>query len=301
MDRERSLSSLTIGISLILSVMLSRLSLGVLVYPIPVMLSSYRMEKARDSVLLQAAALIIVLVWRIVPEVKVVNADTLGMFILGIVFILSTGLTTLIYTALREYSSSMLRKLVIASVPVMILGCAYTIWLETESGLVAADGIRKLFSSVMPETEMFANVGLLVVKLFAVPFSMVFGAIPVLFTESAVNRFKSEWQAGFASMMMPPVFFWVFCILLAVSLVGYLAGSRIVTLVGVNLLMGLGLHYILNGLSVVHAWIRNKNPAFAASTLIYLLFFISFIPFLGGVAWLVLLVTGLLERWVRMR
>ena len=271
------------------------------------MLASYRMEKTLHAVLVQALALVAVLAWRIIPEVGFITTEALGMFLIGLLFILSTGLTSLIYTALRDYSSSMLRKMVLASVPVMVLGSAYIIWLGTASGVVAAEGIRTVFAAVFTEdilgfdTAMFADVALLVVKLVAVPFSMIFGAIPVLVTESGANRFNSEWQAGFASMMMPPVFFWVFCGLLALSVAGYAFGSETVTLIGINLLAGFGLHYILNGLSVVHAWIRRKNPAFGASTLIYMLFFLSFIPFLGGVVWLALLVTGLLERWVRMR
>ena len=298
---------LTIGISLVLSVVLSRLSLGALVYPIPVVLTSYRMEKTRDAVLVQAVALIAVIAWRIIPEIKLLGADVLGMFLLGLLFILATGLTSLIYTALRDFSSSVLRKMVIASVPVMVLGCAYIIWLGTASGLAAADGIKAVFAAVFPEdvfgldTSMFSEAALLVVKMVAVPFSMIFGAIPVLITESGANRFRSEWQAEFASMMMPPVFFWVFCGLLAVTVAGYFAKSQTVTLIGINLTAGLGLHYVLNGLSVVHAWVRSKNQGFAASTLIYTLFFLSFIPFLGGAVWLALLVTGLLERWVKMR
>jgi hypothetical protein len=287
--------------------MLSRLSLGVLVYPIPVMLSSYRMEKTSNAVLVQSVALAAVLAWRIIPEAGLITTDVLGMFLLGLLFVLSTGLTSIIYTALRNFSSSMLRKIVLAAVPVMVLGSAYVIWLGTASGTAAADGIRTVFSQVFPEdvlgfdTAMFAEAALLVVRLVAVPFSMILGAVPVLVTESGVNRFRSEWQAEFASMIMPPVFFWVFCGLLAVSVAGYLAGLETVTLVGINLTAGLGLHYVLNGLSVAHAWIRTKNQGFAASTLIYMLFFISFIPFLGGVVWLALLVTGLLERWVKMR
>jgi len=307
MDRDRSLASLTVVTSLVLSVVLSRLSLGVLVYPIPLMLASYRMEKTLHAVLVQALALVAVLAWRIIPEVNLLTPEAMGMFLLGLLFILSTGLTSLIYTALREYSSSMLRKMVLASIPVMILGSVYIIWLGTASGVVAAEGIRAIFAAVFTDeilgfdTAMFAEVALLIVKLVAVPFSMIFGAIPVLVTESGANRFNSEWQANFASMMMPPVFFWVFCGLLATSVVGYVTNSETVMLIGINLLCGFGLHYMLNGLSVVHAWIRRKNPAFGSSTLIYMLFFLSFIPFLGGVAWVALVVTGLLERWVRMR
>jgi hypothetical protein len=307
MDRDRSLASLTVVTSLVLSVVLSRLSLGVLVYPIPLMLASYRMEKTLHAVLVQALALVAVLAWRIIPEVNLLTPEAMGMFLLGLLFILSTGLTSLIYTALREYSSSMLRKMVLASIPVMILGSVYIIWLGTASGVVAAEGIRAIFAAVFTDeilgfdTAMFAEVALLIVKLVAVPFSMIFGAIPVLVTESGANRFNSEWQANFASMMMPPVFFWVFCGLLAVTVAGYFAKSQTVTLIGINLTAGLGLHYVLNGLSVVHAWVRSKNQGFAASTLIYTLFFLSFIPFLGGAVWLALLVTGLLERWVKMR
>jgi len=298
---------LTVVTSLVLSVVLSRLSLGVLVYPIPLMLVSYRMEKTLHAVLVQALALVAVLAWRIIPEANLITAEALGLFLMGLLFILSTGLTSLIYTALREYSSSMLRKMVLASVPVMVLGSAYVAWLGTASGIVAAEGIRNVFAAVFTEeilgfdTAMFADVALLIVKLVAVPFSMIFGAIPVLVSESGVNRFNSEWQAGFASMMMPPVFFWVFCGLLALSVVGYAVKSETVTLIGINLLAGFGLHYMLNGLSVAHSWVRRRNQGFGASTLIYMLFFISFIPFLGGVVWLALLVTGLLERWVRMR
>lgn len=308
MERDRSgVSGLTVCLAVAASVLLSRLSLGVLLFPIPTLLISYRMERTQDAVAIQAVGLAGILAWQLIPEIRLFSPESSGLLVLGLFFTLATGLTALIFTALRNYSSSVLRKLVIASVPIAVLGSIYLVWLETPAGVKAAEGILSVFAGVFPEdilgydTQLFAYAALVVIKVCTVPFAVAFGSIPVLFTESGVNRFNSSWQAGFASMMMPPRFFWIYMGLIASCIAGRLLGWNAVFIVALNLVLGLGLHYMLNGLSVVHALFRRRNPAFPASTLIYLMFFITFIPVLDLLVWIGLTVTGLLETWVRMR
>ena len=308
MERDRNgVSGLAVCFAVAASVLLSRLSLGALLFPIPTLLLSYRLERTDYAVAVQALSLAGILAWQLIPDTSLFNAQTSGLLLLGLYFTLATGLMSIIFTALRKYSSSVLRKMVIASGAIAVMGCIYLLWLDSASGAKAAEGIVTAFANVFPEdffgydTQLFAQAALLVIRVCIVPFAMAFGSIPLLFTESGANRFNSSWQEGFASMMMPQGFSYAFMGLFIAGIVAGLAGWSTACAVALNLLLGLSLHYILNGLSVVHALIRRKNPAFAASTLICLLFFISLIPVLDVLVWLGLLVAGLLETWVKMR
>ena len=295
-------------LSALSSILLSRLSFGAIFFPIPVLLASYRIEDTRRAVGLQILTYAVIMGWELVPMFPYFNGETAAMLVMSLMFKLMACTVAALFTALRNYTRSMLRKLVICSVPVMAMGAAFVIWFTSGSGNASMDLMIKTYEAVIPADLLkisandFARALVSVVTYGMVPLGMICGALPVFFAEMSANRFNAEWQEEFALMKMPGHFVWFFFGfwgLFAVSVLLKLPAAF--SAVSFNLAMAMSMHYMLNGLSVLLALIRIKLPAFSAGTIIYFFFFASLIVGLDMVMWGVLTITGVLETWIRFR
>lgn len=295
-------------LSALSSILLSRLSFGAIFFPIPVLLASYRIEDTRRAIGLQILTYAVIMGWELVPMIPYFNGETAAMLVMSLMFKLMACTVAALFTALRNYTRSMLRKLVICSVPVMVMGAAFVIWFTSGSGNASMDLMIKTYEAVIPADLLkisandFARALVSVVTYGMVPLGMICGALPVFFAEMSANRFNAEWQEEFALMKMPGHFVWFFFGFWGLYGVSLLLKLPVAfSAVGFNLAMAMSMHYMLNGLSVLLALIRIKLPAFSAGTIIYLFFFASLIVGLDMVMWGVLTITGILETWIRFR
>ncbi len=295
-------------LSALSSILLSRLSFGAIFFPIPVLLASYRIEDTRRAIGLQVLTYAVIMGWELVPMIPYFNGETATMLVMSLMFKLMACTVAALFTALRNYTRSMLRKLVICSVPVMVMGAAFVIWFTSGSGNASMDLMIKTYEAVIPTDLLkisandFARALVSVVTYGMVPLGMICGALPVFFAEMSANRFNAEWQEEFALMKMPGHFVWLFFGFWGLFAVSVLLQLPVAfSAVGFNLAMAMSMHYMLNGLSVLLALIRIKLPAFSAGTIIYLFFFASLIVGLDMVMWGVLTITGVLETWIRFR
>ncbi len=290
------------------SVLLSRLSFGALFFPIPVLLASYRIEKTRTAVALQAATYCVILVWDIVPLIPYFNSQSAAVLVISLMFKLMTCVMAAVFTSLRDYTRSMLRKMVISAIPVMVMGAAFVIWFTSDRAQASVDLLVKTYEAVVPadliglSANDFARVIVTVVRYGILVMGMICGGIPIMFSEVSANRLNSEWQEEFAMMKMPADYVWIFIGFWGLFFLSALAKlPAAVGAVSFNLAMAMSMHYMLNGLSVLLALIRNRVPAFSAGTLFYMFFFASLIVGLDLVVWGVLAITGVLETWIRFR
>jgi len=295
-------------LSALSSVLLSRLSIGAIFFPIPVLLASYRIEDTRKAIGLQILTYAVILGWELVPMIPYFSSETAAMLVMSLLFKLMACVVAAVFTGLRNYTRSMLRKLVICSVPVSVMGAAFVVWFTSGSAGASMDLMIKTYEAVIPAELLkisandFARALVSVVTYGIVPLGMICGALPVFFAEISANRLNAEWQEEFAMMKMPGKYVWLFF-----GFWGLFALSLLMKLpvalgaVSFNLAMAMSMHYMLNGLSVLLALIRTKIPAFSAGTVVYFFFFASLIVGLDLVMWGVLTLTGVLETWIRFR
>jgi len=294
--------------SAISSVLLSRLSFGALFFPIPVLLASYRIGRTRTAVALQAVTYSIILGWEIIPLIPYFSSQNAAVLVMSLMFKLMACVMAAVFTGLRDYTRSMLRKMVISAIPVMVMGAAFVIWFTSARAQASVEILVETYEAVIPADFLrisandFARIIVSVVQYGVVAVGMICGGLPIMFAEMSANRFNTVWQEEFAMMKMPEKYVWLFIGFWA--LFGLSAVAKLPVALGAvsfNFAMAMSMHYMLNGLSVLLALIRNRLPAFSAGTLIYLFFFASLIVGLDMVMWGVLIITGVLETWIRFR
>lgn len=301
--------AISAAICVALSVMLSRLSLGSLLYNLPLLLFVPKIRKTGYAVLTFAVSLILIGLLLLWEYRSYIGTGFFGIIVYGLVFQVMSSVGAAVWTGLRNYSDSVLRKLVICSIPVMVIGVTFSLWLTMPSSEFLVQTLVGALTEVFPVEAFGVDAGLVsqvfttVLTLLSAPIGLVFSSFPILISEFILKKNDEKWQFDFANMKMPDYYIWFFMGFWAVALLGNLIDSMPVwvTVISWNLALGLSLHYFLSGISVLTSVLRRKSATLTASRVFVPIVIAAVIPGINAVVLTALVVLGAVETWVKLR
>ena len=311
MDRSRVSETTFIILSMASSVALSYLSGGIFVFTLPMLFLGRRIKRTVNYVLLQIVTYICVIAVNLLQYRGFFSSPYWGIIAFSCLMPFVSISQTLVYTSMREKSNSVMRKLVSASIPAFILGTAFAVWLASpvgsESFQTLAASIKQSFentNAVMGiDFSQISDLMLPMMLIVMVPASMIFAAFPIIVSEFAANSADEQWQYGMANMKMPKKYVLVIAAAVAVTGVSYLVDAvpAYVAVAGWNVGLGMGLHYVLNGYSILVAYFRRRTAYVSAARILVLVVVMGFIPGIGFAVYFGLAVLGILENWIKLR
>lgn len=293
----------------LLSIIMSRLSMGLFIFPIPVLLAVNGVKDTRKAVLVHLASTVGVVGTYVVSNSVLFTQEYMTVAFLGLVFPLTISLAALIWTALRDFSNSVLRKLVICSIPSALIALCFALWLCSNASIESVNNMKTAYSMILPQelvgegSSAIMDLFFVILKYACVPFAILLQALPILISEFIIHRGDEEWNFEFANMKMPYPFVWVFLALLALSvIIPRINGiPEVVSVVLWNLTFGMALHYILDGISVLFSVLRRKTLRITPSTVVLWVAVSTIIPYLNMFVYGTLLITGVFENWINLR
>ncbi|MCQ2398501.1 MAG: hypothetical protein MJ052_04275 [Sphaerochaetaceae bacterium] len=308
MEQRKGNPGVNVVVSIVLSVLLARLAGGNMFFTVPLLLVAQHITDRKKAVLPFFASALAVSLLFILRVMQQDEAKFTGMFFLGLLFPVSAALGCALWTFLRDFSDSVLRKLVICSlVPAVFCG-TFALWLTTSGGAQVLEEIREAYMALLPaellgiNTEGFAKMIATVLLMMIFPMGILFQAVPILVTETVLHRFDEKWQYGFANMKMPGFFVWILMGSWIVTMLGNIAFTypEVVSVFCWNISIGLSMHYFLNGISIMIARIRRSAAVTAGKVLVWIALALI-VPGVNAVVISVLTVMGVLETWIKLR
>lgn len=312
MDNRRQTAAyrnVFIVLMVISSVVLSRLSMGLLLFPVPVLLSVSGIEDKRAAIAVHLASMVGVVGVYLLTSIELFTAEYLTVGLLGLVFPLTVSIACTLWTALRDFSNSVLRKLVICSFPTAVIALAFSLWLCLPSAQQSVETMRAVYSVVVPQdilgeaTIDIAGIFLSVLKIASVPVALVFQGVPIMIAECMLHRGDEKWYFDFANMKMPYSYVWVYLVLLVLSVtVPRLSfAGQVPVIILWNLTLGLSLHFILDGISVLVSLLRKRSLYYTPGRIMIWVALASILPGLNMFVLSALLLTGICENWIKLR
>ena len=311
MEQNRRNSVTEILLLIASGFLLSQFSIGMFIFTVPFLLAAPGFKNKNVPVLMIALSGLFSVIMELV-NFKGFIGDSAYYGIIGfsLYYPLAITLVSAMWIRLRDFSSLVLRKLVISNIPVVILGLGLALWLSSGNGKEAFSLFTESVTSIIPsqlteqiDAQLFAEVFMSLMLICMVPFGMIFGSLPVLISEFIIHKTDETWQNDFADMLMPPFFAWICMGLWAIAISGslFLDLPLWLSVVVWNLVLGLSLHYILAGISIICARTRRKNPEIKSSKICVFCLICCFMPGMNIVFVSGFFIAGILETWIKMR
>lgn len=311
MDEQRTYNNkllLSAAVCIITSVLFSKLSLGSLFFNIPLLLFVPRIEKKLYAILTFVITWVLMVAVTLFDFRDVISTGDFGVVFFALYFQTMASIGAIVWTGLRDYSDSVLRKLVICSYPIAVLGivCSIVMSLPCAAGWV--DSIKVAVASLFDtevlgiNSETFATMFVTVLLLITAPIGMVFSGLPILLSEVILRKTDETWQFNFANMKMPNIFVWILMgTWAAVLLTTVVVVPTWVAIIVWNVALGLALHYFMSGVSIVVAALRRKSANVSAGRVIIPVMILSIVPGLNVAVVAGLSILGALETWIKLR
>lgn len=278
-------------------------------FTLPLLMLHKRALSTGKCLWIQGVAYLGVLAYAFYPYIGFLTPENYGIIFFGIMYTLSIAAEALIYTAMDFRSSSVLRKLVVASIPAFVICGGFSVWISSPVAVESLNGFKlsvtTILENAMPEMVRIVNpeaiVGVLV--MLSVPMGVLLGAVPVLISEFSLNSRDEQWQEDMAYMKLPGVYsvFLLLCALLVVPVLFLEKYPKTLAVLGWNCGMGLLLHFAINGASVLYAIWKKRNPSWTIGKVVFLLVVACFIPGVNFGVFICLCIIALLENWIKFR
>ena len=278
-------------------------------FTLPLLMLHKRGLSTGKCLWVQGVSYLGVMVYTVYPYIGFFSPENMGIILFGTVFTLISALEALIYTAMDFRSNSVLRKLVVASIPAFVIGGGYAAWITSPMAAVSFDGFRASVASIlentMPSILQSINPEMLVgmMLMLMVPMAMLLGGIPVVIAEFALNCKDEQWQNDMAYMKLPAKYsvLLLVCVVLFVPAFFITSYPRVLGVIGWNCGLGLLMHFTVNGASIFLAMRRRSNPSFSAGRVIWLFILAGFLPGINLGLCVAFSVLAVLENWVKFR
>ncbi len=291
------------------SIVLSRLSMGLILFPLPVLLSVNGIWNKRKAIAVHLVSSAGVLGLALFSNRSLFSAEYLTIGLLGLVFPLTITVACTLWTALRDFSNSILRKLVFCSIPTAVIALSFSVWLCLPGAQQSIETLRTVYTIVVPQGLSgevpldFGTVLIGVLKFGSVPVAILFQGIPILISECLLHRGDEKWYFDFANMKLPYKYVWVYFGLLALSIITPRLSfvGQIPVLILWNLTFGLSIHFIFDGISVLVSRLRKRSMRFTPGKIMIWVTLSLLIPGFNMFVVSALLATGIFENWFKIR
>ncbi|MCF0238622.1 MAG: hypothetical protein HUK24_08480 [Sphaerochaetaceae bacterium] len=285
-------------------VIISRFSFGTLLFTLPVLFVSSKVEKKG---LCEIALLLLALVFfaiELVNYYPIREEMVFGLEIYSWFFPFFILIGSGIWIWYRE-STSMLRKLFVACLPVLLGGIAMGLWMSSSYGVEVVQYLCEIMDTVLSSLG-FSDTAFVQIAIGAMTsmfgyIGMIFTAFPLILLEVATKSHDSQWQEDFAYNKLPNPFFYVFIGLWVLVLLYALIGLPLwIGIISINGAVGVSLLYGFQGVSILVALLRRKTFVKANSVLLLVLL-MCLLPGLNIAIFITLPILGVLENWINFR
>ena len=295
--------------SVILGIVLSRLSLGSAIMTVPVLMVCPRISQKSVKIGAFSAILAGTVIWTVVQNRVLLNTEYWPAILVSLFLPVSFTIGSAVWAIGADYSKSSMRKFFWASIPVFCMGTALGIYFASDASLkireIITENVLYLFPSDMLSvdvTPMIKGVVDSMALVFA-PIAVMLLALPIVISDVNLNRFDEDWQYDFANMKLPDSYVWVFFGSWACALVFRLVSGipKWATVLAWNLALTMTVLYFIVGVSILVAFARRRTAAVTAGRIVFTVVLVCFIPFLNIAAAIALPLLGVLETWIKFR
>ena len=293
----------------VLSVILSRFSLGSIFMTVPVLLVCPRIRNAHIRIAAFASILLAVVVWTLIESRQILGTEYWPVVLVSMYLPVSSTVGAAVWAVGADYSKSSIRKFFWACIPVFLLGLALSIYFASPTSSQVKTALAESMLYYFPSDYLnvdFSSVLYSVINLmmlFFAPLGVLLLTFPIVTADVNVNRYNEEWQYDFANMKLPDQYVWVFFASWAASLISYLVSSVPAWIMAIcwNVALTMSVLYMVVGVSILVAFARRRTAAVTVGRLVILVVLVCFIPIVNLIVILGLILLGVLETWFRFR
>lgn len=303
-------SYISIAFASILGIVLSQMAIGGLILTVPALLLAARLKDTKTALIPFGIMLFGILLWDYLDFRSILTGpEGIGLLALSMFLPVSSVIGGVSWVYSREKSGSIMRRLFIASVPVIVLGTGLSLWFTTDAAQGVKVAIANVFSSMYFtqnlafDTETMAQMVMVVLMMGFSFLGMVASGFPIMVSELSVHRNDQDWQAEFAWMKFPDNYVWFFIGAWALALLSSFITAIPIWLMSIswNLALSFTILYGVQGTSILVSLMRRKNPVILANRVVVLVIILLLLPGVNVVAAIGLPVLGALETWIRFR
>ena len=295
--------------SVILGIVLSRLSLGSAIMTVPVLMVCPRLKQKSVKIGAFCAILAGTVIWTVIQNRVLLNTEYWPAILVSLFLPSCFTIGSAVWAIGADYSSSSMRKFFWASIPVFCMGVALGIFFAGDGSLkireILIENVMYMFPSDMLSvdlTPMIKGVVNSMALVFA-PIAVLLLALPIVISDVNLNRFDEDWQYDFANMKLPDTYVWIFfgswvCALVFKLVSGIPSWALVLAW---NLALSMTVLYFIVGVSILVAFARRRTAAITAGRIVFTVVLVCFIPFLNIAAAVALPLLGVLETWIKFR
>lgn len=296
-------------IATVLGVILSRFGIGSIFLTVPLLLACRNLRKTSHAMVAFTVLLVAVSAWNLVIGREMMASEYRPAFWIGLFLPVSTIIGSALWIALRDYTSSLLRRFFLCCIPVYAIGLATSVYFASD----AARLVRELYAQVvlyyLPSESLGVDLTAMVLsvveslKLIFAPMAVIMFAIPVCLSDILSHRYDDQWQFDFANMKFPDSYVWGFLASWALALGCNFFGSvpSLVAVFAWNTALVMAILYGIVGISILVAFARRRTTAISAGRIVFTVILLCMLPVLNVAVIIALPVLGVLETWVRFR
>lgn len=299
---------LYVALTLMLAVVFSGFSLGVLFFCMPLLLLAPTFKSERNAVFCCVGTGIAIAVWTYIKNRNFLNnPEMFSVILLGFVLLVMEISGCAVWVGLRNFSNNVLRKLVVCSYVVTAIGVLFAMWFSVSSveylQRLLEQYMQTMFGSMYSGSEALMKSTANILICSVAPTGMAFMSLQILASEFIFHRGDKEWHSHFAYMKMPYSYVWFYIGLWIFLVFGRrFLGFPIWANVALwNILLVFSLHYVLSGISILMWFLGKKRLGITAGKIFFSVFVVMLVPILNCFVFITLLLLGLSENWIKLR
>jgi hypothetical protein len=300
---EKQTKALRLGLTMAVCLVISRLSVGALVFAVPLLVSAGSLDRPWKKVVLFLVEMVGVIAWELVASI---GAFSTSVVILTAFFPCMICLCCMCYEALEQRMSKVYRTVASSLLCCLLLGL-FSLWFSKDA--IAMQYVDTMLEVSFQLTGMSEAVDQDAVKnaMVLLLSHSVAGAgcaalgFNILFSESvlAARQARLDWGSD---IRLPEYFIWAFLGSWALALFSYLGSWNVlVSSVCWNLALVISVFYAVQGASIVCFWQRKRNERATMQALLSLMMLLAFIPGANALVVAGLPLLGVLETWIGFR
>lgn len=311
MEQTDKIALRNVILAVVFAVALSRLSIASLVMTVPVLFACYQWRDTSKALVPFGILLLVVTVWTLVQNRMVFGTEYQGLLAAGLFPPVAAIIGSAVWLYVRDRSSSLLRKLFWACMPVYVISIALAMYFASSASesvrSILAESVlyyfpEEVLSSLSVDIAAIARTSVDMLAMVYAPMGVILVGLPVMICDTSIHKYDDQWQNDFANMKFPDSYVWVFLSTLALMLLCRWVGFPVwVKALIVNTALFMGLLYFVVGASILLALARKKSPAIRAGRIMFTLVLMCFIPGLNALVLVGLPILGVLETWVNFR
>lgn len=313
MERQTMIMVRSVVLAVGLSFIMYWIAASSTLFIVPLLFFAPRFQSSRWALLPVGAVALLLTGYQLIGFGGVlIDGSVVGALLVGLFMPISLLAGAAIWIGLQ--GRGMLVKLLAGSLFAAMFGMGLVLWLSggSQSALATEDLYRQMVRVMVPsllegqlplgmdETMLFETV-VTVLKLGFLPIFIGQFGLSVMISELLIHRAEWSFQDRMAQWTLPENSVWVFLGSWTIVLVTLLVDMTIVESVAWNIALSCTLLYMVQGISILAALVRRRNPGATATRIFVLSFLLVLLPGVNVIPLLALPLLGVSETWIGYR